>query len=113
DGGSVRVGVALAGGGRHAQPRLVRDAGTLTWEFPRAATRSVPPTKVAGYGASIPLQVAETNPGGLAGGAVPPRAANRGGPRKHSYNGRRMDLDFVNADIHNILRLLSDVGQVN
>ncbi len=29
------------------------------------------------------------------------------------YTGRRIDLDFKNADIHNILRLLADVGQVN
>lgn len=33
--------------------------------------------------------------------------------RKEKYTGRRIDLDFKNADIHNILRLLADVGQVN
>ena len=32
---------------------------------------------------------------------------------KKRYVGRRIDLDFRGADIHNILRLLSDVGQVN
>ncbi len=30
-----------------------------------------------------------------------------------SYRGRRIDLDFNNADIHNILRLLAEVGGVN
>ncbi|MES1205800.1 MAG: type IV pilus secretin PilQ [Pseudomonadota bacterium] len=35
----------------------------------------------------------------------------RGARRR--YSGRRIDLDFKGADIHNILRLLSDVGQVN
>ncbi|HEY8431459.1 MAG TPA: secretin and TonB N-terminal domain-containing protein, partial [Sandaracinaceae bacterium] len=34
----------------------------------------------------------------------------RGGER---YRGRRIDLDFHNADIHNILRLISEVGGVN
>lgn len=29
------------------------------------------------------------------------------------YTGRRIDLDFKDADIHNILRLLSEVGNVN
>jgi type IV pilus assembly protein PilQ len=32
---------------------------------------------------------------------------------KKRYVGRRIDLDFKGADIHNILRLLADVGQVN
>lgn len=33
--------------------------------------------------------------------------------RRKKYTGRRVDLDFKDADIHNILRLLSDVGHVN
>jgi type IV pilus assembly protein PilQ len=33
--------------------------------------------------------------------------------KKKGFTGRRIDLDFKDADIHNILRLLSDVGQVN
>jgi type IV pilus assembly protein PilQ len=32
---------------------------------------------------------------------------------RRRYSGRRIDLDFKGADIHNILRLLADVGQVN
>jgi type IV pilus assembly protein PilQ len=110
DPGAVRVEVSLADG-PHAQSKLVRTDGTLTWEFPRSGTRSVPPVKVAGYGVSVPLQMAESNPGGISGGTLPRAGGNRA--RRHVYNGRRMDLDFVNADIHNILRLLSDVGQVN
>jgi type IV pilus assembly protein PilQ len=52
--------------------------------------------------------------GGLTGAggvtlASPPRAT----VPKRRYVGRRIDLDFRGADIHNILRLLSDVGQVN
>ncbi|MCP4599485.1 MAG: type IV pilus secretin PilQ [Proteobacteria bacterium] len=33
--------------------------------------------------------------------------------KKKRYTGRHIDLDFKDADIHNILRLLSDVGHVN
>jgi type IV pilus assembly protein PilQ len=33
--------------------------------------------------------------------------------KKKRFTGRHIDLDFKDADIHNILRLLSDVGQVN
>ena len=36
-----------------------------------------------------------------------------GGKKKRRYSGRRIDLDFKDADIHNILRLLADVGNVN
>lgn len=32
---------------------------------------------------------------------------------RERYRGRRIDLDFHNADIHNILRLLAEVGGVN
>ncbi len=38
--------------------------------------------------------------------SIPMQAAGR-------YTGRRIDLDLKDADIHNILRLLADVGRVN
>ena len=38
--------------------------------------------------------------------SVPMQAAGK-------YTGRRIDLDFKDADVHNILRLLADVGKVN
>ncbi|MFI5297900.1 MAG: type IV pilus secretin PilQ [Polyangiales bacterium] len=38
--------------------------------------------------------------------SVPMQAAGK-------YTGRKIDLDFKDADIHNILRLLADVGKVN
>jgi type IV pilus assembly protein PilQ len=49
---------------------------------------------VAGFLSDVPLQV----------------QGARGGRR---YGGRRIDLDFKDADIHNILRLLAEVGNVN
>ncbi|MGB0678434.1 MAG: secretin N-terminal domain-containing protein, partial [Polyangiales bacterium] len=53
-----------------------------------------PSTEVAGFHTALPLQI---------GGARRPRR----------YRGRRIDLDFKDADIHNILRLIAEVGQVN
>lgn len=50
--------------------------------------------EAAAFLTDVPLQVDEA----------------RGGRR---YRGRRIDLDFNNADIHNILRLLAEVGGVN
>ena len=46
--------------------------------------------------------------GFLSGEALQTRAG-----RTRRYSGRRIDLDFKEADIHNILRLLADVGGVN
>jgi type IV pilus assembly protein PilQ len=33
--------------------------------------------------------------------------------QRKAFTGRRIDLDLKDADIHNVLRLLADVGQVN
>lgn len=51
--------------------------------------------QVAAFLSDVPLQI---------GGA------NR---EQIDYSGRRIDLDLKNADIHNVLRLLSEVGNVN
>jgi hypothetical protein len=32
---------------------------------------------------------------------------------KKKYSGRRIDLDLVNADVHEVCRLLADVGKIN
>ncbi|MEA2700525.1 MAG: type pilus assembly protein PilQ [Myxococcales bacterium] len=80
----------------------------------------VPPTSAepAAPGASAP---AARSPGApAAGGTASVAPAGGGLPAglhfsngKRRYTGRRIDLDFKGADIHNILRLLADVGQVN
>jgi type IV pilus assembly protein PilQ len=60
---------------------------------------------------SAPAQPAASAPEGRQGATGPSgRYAAIG---KKRYTGRRIDLDFKGADIHNILRLLADVGQVN
>ncbi|MEO7109621.1 MAG: type IV pilus secretin PilQ [Polyangiaceae bacterium] len=53
----------------------------------------------------------ETTGGGEAGFTSNISAQAAGGTGH--FNGRRIDLDLKDADIHNILRLLADVGRVN
>ena len=80
--------------------------------------------KVAGSPAETKARFAATHSPGSATTAVDysavrvagvRRRAGRGKRRGRSrrYSGRRIDLDFKDADIHNILRLLADVGNVN
>ncbi|MGH7286390.1 MAG: secretin and TonB N-terminal domain-containing protein, partial [Polyangiaceae bacterium] len=53
----------------------------------------------------------ETTGGGAAGFVSSLTAQAAGGEGR--FSGRRIDLDLKDADIHNILRLLADVGRVN
>ena len=50
------------------------------------------------------------SPPGETGAYLPALAAQT---RDSKYTGRRIDLDLKDADIHNVLRLLADVGRVN
>jgi type IV pilus assembly protein PilQ len=107
DPGAVKVVVALDQSRKGGEPKVVKEGDRIVWEFPREAhATSITPTRVSGYGASIPLQVAAAQPTNLSAPAPQMR-------RRPTYSGRRIDLDFKDFDIHNILRLLSDVGQVN
>ncbi len=75
--------------------QLVRpQSHTIAREEDYAAAAEADTSEVAAFLSDVPLQV---------DGA-------RGGRR---YAGRRVDLDFKDADIHNILRLLAEVGNVN
>jgi type IV pilus assembly protein PilQ len=50
------------------------------------------------------------------GGTGEAAAFNTGpvlGQQRGRYSGRRIDMDFKDADIHNVLRLLAETGQVN
>ncbi len=46
-------------------------------------------------------------------GAFGPNVLGQAQDQRRAFNGRRIDLDLKDADIHNVLRLLADVGQVN
>jgi type IV pilus assembly protein PilQ len=86
----------------------IREGNRIVWMFSRRneseasrgrtvtreASVEIDGEEVAAFLSDVPMQV-----GGI--------GANR------KYSGRRIDLDFKDADIHNILRLLSEVGNVN
>ncbi len=107
--GTVRVVVDLY---EPVKGVLKKTGNTYYWDFPnngsRAAKRaptasSRPSTKLASSAqrasasTSITQQtVAQLRPG-----------------RRRVYRGRRIDLNFKDADIHNLLRILATVGGVN
>ncbi|UCF48698.1 MAG: type IV pilus secretin PilQ [Myxococcales bacterium] len=86
----------------------IRSGDRIVWMFSPAAAETRPHSRtiarekdyaaevdgpeVAGFLSKLPMQV---------------------GKPARRYSGRRIDLDFKDADIHNILRLLSEVGGVN
>ena len=70
----------------------------------RAEGAHVDPSK-----ARRPTATTQATAGGSEAGL---RAVDRGAGRGR-YTGRRIDLDLKDADIHNVLRLLADVGHVN
>jgi type IV pilus assembly protein PilQ len=111
--GAVRIEVEVAGA---ASSEVARGDGTIEWTFrgqaPKVAkaqgsrdkgprTKTLNREESAAY--EYPLERTA---------AYSVQLSGRGGKKK-AYTGRRIDLDFKDADIHNILRLLSDVGQVN
>ncbi len=103
--GRVRVVVDLAAA---ATGDLQRQGNVVGWRFTpqavarRPRTQNLPPTVIGGFGAtSTPVaQQAVTQ--------VTP--ANR---RRKVYRGPTVEMDFKDAPIHDLLRLLSDVGKVN
>ncbi len=90
-----------------AQSGVARDGGiarrtrTVTIE---QAMQGVPEV-VEGYDPGLVEK--HSGPGEAAGFAPTPLAQQR------NFTGRRIDLDLKDADIHNVLRLLADVGNVN
>ncbi len=86
----------------------IREGNRIVWLFTASPVETLGHTRtlakeksveidgeeVAAFLSDVPLQIG-------------PSAEQR------RYGGRRIDLDFKDADIHNILRLLSEVGNVN
>ncbi len=120
DPGTVRIEVHFSDAA--IEPRLAIANGALSWEFarPELATEAAPsglttsqpasqiyaPQRVGAFGPPVALDAAPANL------TLPPNPSNAGRRRK-VYTGRRIDLDFKDVDIHNLMRLLSDIGQVN
>lgn len=96
-------------GSEGAAGTAIRSGNRIVWMFSPTTTDTRPHSRtiarerdyaaevdgpeVAGFLSQLPMQV--------------------GRKQEQRYSGRRIDLDFKDADIHNILRLLSEVGGVN
>ncbi|HKY38081.1 MAG TPA: type IV pilus secretin PilQ [Polyangiaceae bacterium] len=92
---STVTGVGLDGG-------TARKTRTVHIERPMTDLQEV----VSGF----QPQAVETRGDGAQAGAFGPNVL---GQQARAFTGRRIDLDLKDADIHNVLRLLADVGQVN
>ncbi|MCC6748609.1 MAG: type IV pilus secretin PilQ [Deltaproteobacteria bacterium] len=102
--GTVQIKVAVAGAPRQ---RLERKGRLLVWDFDAGVPAPRPEGQASAAAATVqPLELESEKVAGV-------RARGPAGGGRRSYSGRRIDLDFKDADIHNILRLLSDVGNVN
>jgi type IV pilus assembly protein PilQ len=131
--GTVRVDVDLA---EDVPNRVRQDGNRIYWDFQKAAPASgqklpalggplppsvlfVPARRVAGFSVTFDtLTLAQAqpqaqSPARKAGEDESPTAKRANLTGRKRYTGRRIDLDFKGADIHNILRLLADVGQMN
>lgn len=94
--GDVRVVVDLA---REVTPRLDTSGGGVRLAFATGAkVQSQPAPVVGGFGATS-TPVTQTSVAQLG--------------KKKVYRGPTIELDFKDADIHDLLRTLADVGRVN
>lgn len=97
----------LEGRSHSSQSGVARDGGIAR----RVRTVSVEPAPSElpavedGYRANL---TETTGKPGEAAAFTPPVVGQQRG-----FTGRRIDLDLKDADVHNVLRLLADVGQVN
>jgi type IV pilus assembly protein PilQ len=108
DPNKVRIAVDLA---EPTRSDLHRSGTTWYWDFKKP--QRVPASAVAAA-APMPKTTAYAAPVvGAYGAASPPILAQMTAQKRKVYRGRRIEVDFKDVDIHNLLRLLADVGGVN
>jgi type IV pilus assembly protein PilQ len=116
--------------------RVARRGSSLVWTFTAKGARE--PSTVTGIGSDggaarktrtvyveqaitgvqdvvsgFEPEALETRSDGEQAGAFGPNVLGQATDQRRTFNGRRIDLDLKDADVHNVLRLLADVGQVN
>ena len=91
----------------HREPELFEDAGSNARSEEGAEPVELPAKEAQDAAGSL-KRVSHLD-GDRAAGFAP---TVLGQPRGR-YTGRRIDMDFKDADIHNVLRLLADTGRVN
>ncbi len=127
-GSSDEVVIEVDSGG--AESRITRRGSSLVWSFFKPGSL---PSTVTGVGrdggaarktrtvhveqdySDVPT-VHDGVPNGMAEQVSEAEAAAAVSPvlgQARRFTGRRIDLDLKDADVHNVLRLLADVGRVN
>jgi type IV pilus assembly protein PilQ len=104
----VRIVVDLS---EPADSKLVRSGNTWYWDFKKPAgmaKRNAAKKPVAGKATAYEPPVV----GGY-GAASTPVTSQTVAQKKKVYRGKRIELDFKDADIHNVLRVLAQVGDVD
>lgn len=101
---SGRVAIRVTLQGQAPDARVEKVGQTLVWSFPKNARFRASTSKVGARG---------TGDYTYKSTRVAAARVRRTGRRRRGYHGRRIDLDFKDADLHNILRLISEVGSVN
>jgi type IV pilus assembly protein PilQ len=116
--------------------RVTRRGSSLVWTFVGKGQRE--PSTVTGVGADggtarrtrtvyvekavtgvqdvvdgFQPEALEQRSGAEQAGAFGPNVLGQAQDQRRTFAGRRIDLDLKDADVHNVLRLLADVGQVN
>ena len=97
----------------NASGTAIREGNRIVWVFTKGAQAEggMPKPRTLMTAAAEPREtdIDSEEAASFVSGALL-QAKSAGGQK---YTGRRIDLDFKDADIHNILRLLSEVGGVN
>jgi type IV pilus assembly protein PilQ len=109
--------------GADVSSQVKAEGTTLVWTFTRPSDAVAAETGVAPDGGPArrirtiarepgitDLPAVETSTVPAQAAAFLPTMATQAAGR---YTGRRIDLDLKDADVHNVLRLLADVGRVN
>lgn len=118
------------------ETRVSRRGSSLVWSFVEKGARQ--PSTVTGVGldggtarktrtvhveqaitgvhdvvSGFQPEAVESRTAAAQAGAFGPNVLGQAQDQRRAFTGRRIDLDLKDADIHNVLRLLADVGQVN
>ena len=101
--------VVVVHGSEGAAGTAIRSGDHIVWMFSPTSVETRPHSRTI---AKEPDYAAEVD-GPEVAGFLSKMPAQVGPKSSRKYSGRRIDLDFKDADIHNILRLLSEVGGVN
>ena len=96
-------------GSEGAAGTAIRSGGQIVWMFSPTKSDTRPHTRTIAREKDYAAEV----DGPEVAGFLSKMPMQAGGKARRRYSGRRIDLDFKDADIHNILRLLSEVGGVN